>query len=272
MFTVQARLSKSARAFQVSARVQALEQHNKEDEPDLNFAHALGDPMSFLKTAAEKDKKRDVGDLHTKDLEHITSDPTSLAVSRSTDHPGELSDLQIKQLDNQDHITRQLPKAQKLARKFHYRTHINMKHLIRTACSVDGHSELAKLPLNFQLDPPCLTCLLAKGKAAPLPKGPVERARVNHYRTFSDLSGRMRVRSSRGGYYGAIMLDDSSDFSDLAILVKKSDYKEAYKARNIKHGVVPKILRTDGGGEFIDHDFEQHPLKEGTHHEKSAPE
>jgi hypothetical protein len=68
------------------------------------------------------------------------------------------------------------------------------------------------------------------------------------------------------------MLDDSSDFSDLAILVKKSDYKEAYKARNIKHGVVPKILRTDGGGEFIDHDFEQHLLNEGTHHEKSAPE
>eukprot|EP00961_Rhodomonas_salina_P003872 53452-Rhodomonas_salina.1 len=68
----------------------------------------------------------------------------------------------------------------------------------------------------------CYTCALAKSRAKPLPKGPVERALYVHERVFIDTTGKMRIKSHCGNYYSTLMVDDCSNLTDLQNHAKKS--------------------------------------------------
>jgi hypothetical protein len=149
--------------------------------------------------------------------------------------------------------------------------HTNIRDLISTARAGGGNEKLANFPLSFKLDL-CYTCALAKSRARPLPKGPVERAHYVHERVFIDTTGKFRIRSYRGEYYATLTVDDCSDFVDCFCHAKKSDLLAQYKRWNAQHGRAPKYLRSDCAGESNNPLFEAQLLEDGTHHEKSAPE
>ena len=165
-----------------------------------------------------------------------------------------------------------IPRMQIIAMEAHVDAgHTNIKDLIATARAGGGNEKLINFPLKFKLGM-CYTCALAKSRAQPLPKGPVERAHYVHERVFIDTTGKFRIRSHKGEYYATLMVDDCSDFVDCFCHAKKSDLLACYKKRNVQQGKTPRYLRSDGAGESNNPLFEAQLLEDGTHHEKSAPE
>ena len=123
--------------------------------------------------------------------------------------------------------------------------HTNIRDLIKISREVNGMECLWHLPSNFKLDPPCLICHVAKSRARPLLKGPVERAAYIHHRVFMDTSGKRRVRAHNGDHYSSLAVDNHSDFTNLWSHQLKSDLKGCCNERNVRHGFTPKILRTN---------------------------
>ncbi len=104
MFVIQAKLFTNEHAKQ-AVDLSAVERLSAEPESDLNFAASLGKPLDFLATAALTDSNRHVGNLYTKDLDAITTDPMQLAIIKDTDSPGILSQLQVRRLHDDSNRT-----------------------------------------------------------------------------------------------------------------------------------------------------------------------
>mmetsp|Transcript_61772 Transcript_61772/g.127702 ORF Transcript_61772/g.127702 Transcript_61772/m.127702 type:complete len:1753 (+) Transcript_61772:15-5273(+) len=163
-------------------------------------------------------------------------------------------------------------KYQRIAMRLHLDTnHTHIRHLMQIAPNTVGLEELLTFPSNFVMEP-CWTCMQSNSRAKPRPAKTAQRAPYPNYRWFSDLTGKMRVKSWEGHQYGGVIVDDCSGDIETITLKHKSDLPQEYDRVVRQQGVTPKYLRTDGGGEFVGKDFEKRIAKDGTHHEKSAPD
>ena len=118
----------------------------------------------------------------------------------------------------------------------------------------------------------CEPCILGKMHRAPFPTGRTKADELGGI-IHSDLV-EMNIPTPSGKRYYAIFKDDLTGFKDIYIMKHKSELPDCFKTFQRKMlaatGRKPKILRTDGGGEFISNDFEQYLESDGITHQTSA--
>lgn len=125
-----------------------------------------------------------------------------------------------------------------------------------------GHKEL------------CETCSKAKLTRFPFPKKSQTQSKAVLDLIHSDVCGPMRTESLGKKYYFLTMIDDFSRYTVIYFLRHKSEVEEKIKefvamAKN-QFGRAPKILRTDGGGEYIAKSLKAFLNSEGIKTQKTA--
>ena len=124
-------------------------------------------------------------------------------------------------------------------------------------------------------DQVCDACAMGKAHRLPFPKAASRREDEVMGLIHSDLSGKLRVRTRHGYRYYMTFVDDYSRYCVVRLLKKKSDataaVKEFYTTYTKKTGKPMKILRSDGGGEYIDGELKKWLKKKGVEVQKTAP-
>jgi transposase InsO family protein len=91
----------------------------------------------------------------------------------------------------------------------------------------------------------------------------------------TDLCGPMRIKSLGGALYFAVIIDIATRFIFLITLKTKDAFVGAFASwlRRVKNffGRVPKVLHTDGGGEFHNKQMDELLSAEGIQHTSTAP-
>ncbi|XP_014506332.1 uncharacterized protein LOC106766088 [Vigna radiata var. radiata] len=121
--------------------------------------------------------------------------------------------------------------------------------------------------LNFQ----DISMLSQKKIVIGLPKKSVEKLGV----VYSDVCGPMQVETPGGNRYFLIFIDDWTRKCWVYLLKRKGEVLQQFqkfkKLVERQSEKKLKILRTDGGGEYISIDFKEYCEKEGITHEVTPP-
>ena len=122
----------------------------------------------------------------------------------------------------------------------------------------------------------CEACLKGKQTRAEINKTTESRAADILGRVFSDLCGKLPTRSHQGFEYFATWIDDASRKVFVTGLREKSEVAEHLKlfvARvELETGKRLKVLRTDGGGEYIASAVQEFLKTKGVQHEITTPD
>jgi transposase InsO family protein len=109
----------------------------------------------------------------------------------------------------------------------------------------------------------CAACLQGKQTRPPSSK-PAQRDSNTLDRVHSDFCGPMTPKSLGGAKYYISFRDDATSWTEL-------EHSKKYFARcEAMHGVKIKALRSDNGGEFTSHAFEEFLASSGHKHVVSA--
>lgn len=123
--------------------------------------------------------------------------------------------------------------------------------------------------LEDEEEVPCDSCEYAKATRKRIRKER-EEPRASNFgdEIHSDVWGPATTLTIHHRKYYASFTDDSTRYSHVALLSSKDETFSAYKDfeawANTQHGATIKQLRSDRGGEYIDHDFRDHLLARGT--------
>jgi len=147
--------------------------------------------------------------------------------------------------------------------------HVNQTDMKRLVSMANGFD--CDIPFN---DDDCESCAKGKLHALPHPKAAQHRAKVPLELIHTDLCGPL-PRTRDGFRYFICFIDDCTRFTEVRLLQNKHEAMTAfldYKAwieratqRNIK------MLRSDGGGEYVSKQFTQWLSEEGIQRQVSAP-
>ena len=99
---------------------------------------------------------------------------------------------------------------------------------------------------------------MAKRLRKPIPRSTQVRADKKSERVFVDLSGPKRVESKGRSWYVMVVRDDHSRFMWVYFVRHKSDAAESFRQfvadnRATRFPSDVKIVRSDDGGEFLEH-------------------
>lgn len=135
--------------------------------------------------------------------------------------------------------------------------HLNMGDL--NSMSKSGNvvgMKLGKAPKDI---PICKVCVEGKATVKPFPKSEHKRASLPLELVHSDLCGPMRTESNGGRFYFMTFIDDCTRYCEVMFLRQKSDalaaFKEFKAAAEKRTGQQVKSLQSDGGGEFVNAEF-----------------
>uniref|UniRef100_A0A4Y0BLU3 Retrovirus-related Pol polyprotein from transposon TNT 1-94 n=1 Tax=Anopheles funestus TaxID=62324 RepID=A0A4Y0BLU3_ANOFN len=121
---------------------------------------------------------------------------------------------------------------------------------------------------------PCRCCLKAKMSRTPFPKVSEGKTQNSLELIHTDLSGPLESTPSGNKYY-MTFIDDFTRMTFVYLLQSKSD--AATKIREFvsfcatQFGKVPKVMRSDGGGEYISHDLQTFLRQKGIVNQFSSP-
>jgi len=120
----------------------------------------------------------------------------------------------------------------------------------------------------------CQPCVQAKQARLPFPTSTTTTKQTMEL-VHMDVCGPMPVQSPGGSRYFATFLDDYSKFSAVVPVNNKSDVPEVVK-RTIKQletqtGHQLKAVRTDRGGEYLNHSLLSYFASKGVLHQTTAP-
>ena len=151
--------------------------------------------------------------------------------------------------------------------------HVRMGHLghqnVKLLAKMSKGMDLTKMP---KATDPCGPCTVAKGKAGEH-KSHIRPGKRPLDLVHSDITGPFD-RGRKGGKYFITFLDDYDKRSEVEVLEKKSDAYAAYlryAARNERGDIKIRRLRTDYGGEYSDHEFDNLRADRGTIWEPVVP-
>jgi hypothetical protein len=121
--------------------------------------------------------------------------------------------------------------------------------------------------VNLTKPPPCDMCARVNTKRAVL-TGTRRRAEQIGEIIHSDVYGKYDVESMGGKRYHVVFLDDHSSFVQIYFIRKKDEVFSCYKVfekwLNTQTNHVIRLLRADGGGEYISTEFKEHLSGQGT--------
>ena len=120
----------------------------------------------------------------------------------------------------------------------------------------------------------CDTCIMAKMRRTPFPKGKMKRPTTVLERIHFDLVCNIKPPSKGGANYALIITDEYTNYVHAVPLKYKSDSFDEFKkfqamAEN-KQGKKMKEIQTDNGGEFINTRFRVHLEECGIFHRKTV--
>ena len=122
----------------------------------------------------------------------------------------------------------------------------------------------------------CEACLKGKQTRAEINKSTESRAADVLGRVFSDLCGKLPTRSHHSFEYFVTWIDDASRKVFITGLREKSEVAEhlkAFVARvELETGKHLKVLRSDGGGEYIASAVQEFLKSKGIQHEITTPD
>ena len=122
---------------------------------------------------------------------------------------------------------------------------------------------------------PCEACLLGKAHRAHMPRAATTRATEPLELVHSDVCGPFRISSIGGSWYYVLFIDDCTRLLVVYPIAKKSDVLDCfltYKAwAEAATGKKLRALRTDGGGEYVSHAFDEHLRTCGITRQKTPP-
>jgi hypothetical protein len=123
---------------------------------------------------------------------------------------------------------------------------------------------------------PCEPCLKGKQTRSEIPKQSATRADTVLGRIHSDVCGPLPTQSHSGFRYFATFIDDKSRKVSVVGMREKSDlarHLKAFVARvELETGQKVRILRSDGGGEYIGKQVNQFLVEKGITHEITTPD
>jgi hypothetical protein len=131
-------------------------------------------------------------------------------------------------------------------------------------------------PLKLDATRPiCEGCALAKSHRAPFPSSSKTRATEILGRLHTDLCGPL-APSPGGARYILTFIDDATRFTRVFFLTQKSDAFEKFQEFHVnaekQTGKPLKVLRSDGGGEYINAVFRDYLKSKGINHEVTVPD
>ena len=116
----------------------------------------------------------------------------------------------------------------------------------------------------------CEPCIMGKMSRKPFKSVPVRSTRPLEL-VHSDVCGPMQNVSIGGSRYFVSFIDDYTRFVHVYFLREKSDvfdrFREFESLVTNQTGLRIGTLRSDGGGEYVNSDFEQYLVLQGIHHE-----
>ena len=121
----------------------------------------------------------------------------------------------------------------------------------------------------------CAECKLCKSRRKPCPEEAVRRSDQPLHSLHMDLSGR-KLASLEGYRYYLMVCDDHTRYRWVRFVVTKDQCTEEFisLAKQLEREFSPNriaIVRTDGGGEFVNHAMEKFFRENGIKPEKSSP-
>ena len=121
----------------------------------------------------------------------------------------------------------------------------------------------------------CEACIEGKHKKTPFEAGGRNRSAEPLALVHSDLCGKMNARSFGGEEYFITFIDDSTHYTWVYPLKRKSDaFNQFLKWKALAEnssGRRLKVLRTDRGGEYTSTEFEEFLESAGIRHERTIP-
>lgn len=139
--------------------------------------------------------------------------------------------------------------------------------------SSKGYAEGMKL-VDCGVRTVCSSCMEGKMSRIPFPKHADHEVKEKLDLVHTDLSGPMEETPS-GNKYFLTLIDDYTRMTFIYLLRKKSDAAEKVKdfVRFCKTqiGKAPRIIRSDGGGEYVCSDLQDFLRKEGIVSQFTAP-
>ncbi|KAG7594885.1 Zinc finger CCHC-type [Arabidopsis thaliana x Arabidopsis arenosa] len=120
----------------------------------------------------------------------------------------------------------------------------------------------------------CSSCLLGKQTRKTFPKTALYRASQSLELVHADLCGPISPPTAAKKRYVFVLIDDHSRYMWTILLKEKSETFEKFKAFKKlieqESGAKLKTLRTDRGGEFLSHEFQELYEKEGINRHLTA--
>jgi transposase InsO family protein len=121
----------------------------------------------------------------------------------------------------------------------------------------------------------CESCIAAKMTRKPLPQQSESRSEEVLELIHTDVCGPMQTSTPRGNRYFMTLIDDYSKCSVLYLLKNKSEVtakvKEYVKLVQTKFNRIPKIIRSDNGGEYVNEELKSFFRNEGIISQTTVP-
>lgn len=154
--------------------------------------------------------------------------------------------------------------------------HMRFGHLnFRSLHSLAADDLVVGMPQFGQVDQICDGCMIAKQKRLPFPPQSNYRAQQQMELWHGDLCGPITPATHGGKQYFLLLVDDYSRYMWLVLLQNKDEalaaIKKVQKAAELEKSLKLKALRTDRGGEFNSHEFDEYCEKLGIKHFRTAP-
>jgi hypothetical protein len=127
---------------------------------------------------------------------------------------------------------------------------------------------------NKSAENPCIDCLKGKMHVQAFPTGRTRGKNLGAL-IHSDVSGPMETMSPGQSRYFVIFKDDYSGWCVVHFIRNKSEVPDLFKnlvtSFKTQYNATVQVLRSDNGGEYTGHEFEEWLTKMGIRHETSAP-
>jgi transposase InsO family protein len=155
---------------------------------------------------------------------------------------------------------------------WHYRLgHLNFKDM----CNLQQKQMVSGLP-EFEIPKEvCEECVQAKQHRNSFSRDAGSKTKAILEVVYSDVCGPIQVESIGGNRYFVSFIDDFSRKLWVYLIKKKSDVLDVFiKFKSMverQSGHKIKVLRTDGGGEYVSKDFDALCEKDGIVHDVVPP-
>jgi transposase InsO family protein len=198
----------------------------------------------------------------------VSRNGTSYNITRSQEQ--NLYPVVVRQIRSEQRAAALATSASQSAVLWHHRLgHLNVRDMAGL------RSAAANFDFTGSLRGPCASCMKGKQARSPVPDKATHRATKLLQLVHTDVCGPMRTHSFTGCSYFVLFIDDASRFTFIrTIPTKDRVFQEfvAFKALVEKQTGLPiKAIRSDRGGEYNSHEFNQFLTTHGIAHQLTAP-